>query len=101
VAALISVGAAATVVALLFLLMASSSSASNDAHGYVLLFGTFLCLPFAAVAAVLAVSGVAITLVDPDGIVPRTRMAMRAAGFAVVGVNAILVAVDLYMFFSK
>ena len=101
VTAVISVAGAVTLPAMLILLLAIHSAASDAPHGYGIIFGTFLGLPLAAVAVVPAIVGLVIMAAERDSIDCRSRMVLQAAGLAVIGVNAILVAVDLYMFFSK
>lgn len=101
VTALISVSGAVTLPATLILLLAIHSAASNAPHGYGIIFGTVLGLPLAAVAVVLSIVGLVIMAAERNSVAPRSRMVLQAAGFTVIGVNVILVAVDLYMFFTK
>lgn len=101
VTAAISVGGALTVPAMLILLLAIHSALSNDPHGYGIVFGTVLGLPLAAVAMVLSIVGLVIMAADRNNMEPRSRMALQVAGLAVIGINAILVVADLWMFFTK
>lgn len=100
VTAVISVGGALTVPAMLILLLAIHSAVSNAPHGYGIIFGTVLGLPLAAVAMVLSIVGLVIMAADRNNVESRSRVVLRVAGFAVIGINAILVVVDLCMFFT-
>jgi len=101
VTAVMSIGGTVTLPALLILWLAIHSAANDAPHGYGIIFGTVLGLPLAAVAVVLSIVGLVIMAAERNSVAPRSRMVLQAAGFTVIGVNVILVAVDLYMFFTK